>query len=91
MVITQIKKIGRGERYSIFIDGVFNCVLEAEIIVKNRLKSGMEIIDERLVEIKLENGHEVVFKLLSHLASNPERGIKIASGSGFDAKYAKVI
>ena len=48
-------------------------------------------IDEIVDEIKLENGHEVVFKLLSHLASNPERGIKIASGSGFDAKYAKVI
>lgn len=73
MVITQIKKIGRGERYSIFIDGVFNCILEAEIIVKNRLKSGMEIIDERLVEIKLENGNISCFE---RALSTLERGAK---------------
>ena len=73
MVITQIKKIGRGERYSIFIDGVFNCVLEAEIIVKNRLKTGMEIIDERLVEIKLENGNISCFE---RALSTLERGAK---------------
>ena len=52
MIITQIKKIGKGERYSIFIDGNFSCVLEAEIIVKNQIKEGQEIDAEKLCVCK---------------------------------------
>lgn len=56
MQITEIKKIGRGDRYSIFIDGVFDGMLEAEILVKHKLKTGDEIDEEQWRQIKLENG-----------------------------------
>ena len=56
MQITEIKKIGRGNRYSIFIDGVFDGTLEAEILVKHKLKTGDEIDEEQWRQIKLENG-----------------------------------
>ena len=56
MQITEIKKIGRGDRYSIFIDGVFDGTLEAEILVKHKLKTGDEIGEEQWRQIKLENG-----------------------------------
>ncbi len=56
MQITEIKKIGRGDRYSIFIDSVFDGTLEAEILVKHKLKTGDEIGEEQWRQIKLENG-----------------------------------
>ena len=56
MQITEIKKIGRGDRYSIFIDSVFDGTLEAEILVKHKLKTGDEIDEEQWRQIKLENG-----------------------------------
>lgn len=56
MQITEIKKIGRGDRYSIFIDDVFDGTLEAEILVKHKLKTGNEIDEEQWRQIKLENG-----------------------------------
>lgn len=56
MQITEIKKIGRGDRYSIFIDDVFDGTLEAEILVKHKLKTGDEIDEEQWRQIKLENG-----------------------------------
>ena len=61
MIITEIKKIGKGERYSIFIDGIFSCTLETEIIVKNRLKSGQLIDDELWKKIRYENGELACF------------------------------
>ena len=52
--------------------------------------SGKEMTaDEIADEIKLENEKELIFKLLIHLASNPQRGIKISSGNGFDKKFIK--
>ncbi len=52
--------------------------------------SGKEMTaDEIADEIKLENEKEIIFKLLIHLASNPQRGIKISSGNGFDKKFIK--
>lgn len=56
MQITEIKKIGRGDRYSIFVDSVFDGTLEAEILVKHKLKTGDEIDEEQWRQIKLENG-----------------------------------
>lgn len=56
MQITEIKKIGKGDRYSIFIDSVFDGTLEAEILVKHKLKTGDEIDEEQWRQIKLENG-----------------------------------
>ncbi len=73
MEITQIKKVGKGERYSIFIDGVFNGTLEDEILVKTKLKVGDQIDEERLKEIKLENGKLAAF---SRAVSYIEKGVR---------------
>ena len=61
MQITEIKKIGKGDRYSIFIDYIFSGTLEAEILVKYKLKTGDEIDEENLKNIKLENGKLATF------------------------------
>ncbi len=72
MQITEIKKIGKGERYSIFIDDIFNGTLEAEILVKEKLKTGDEISEERLKQIKLDNGKLAAF---SRAISYIEKGL----------------
>ena len=72
MIITEIKKIGKGERYSLYINGIFNCTLQDEILVKEKLKTGDEISEDRLSEIKIENGRIACF---SHAISYIEKGI----------------
>ena len=73
MIITQIKKIGRGDRYSIYCDDVFFMQIETEILVKNKLKTGQEISEEQAQNLKLQNGDFASFdKALSYI----ERGIK---------------
>lgn len=72
MQITEIKKIGRGDRYSIYIDGIFNGTLEAEILVKEKLKTYDEISEERLKQIKLDNGKIAAF---SRAISYIEKGL----------------
>lgn len=73
MIITEIKKVGKGERYSIFIDGIFNGTLEAETMVREKLKTGEEISPERLTQIKLENGKLAAF---SRALSYIEKGLR---------------
>ena len=73
MIITQIKKIGKGERYSIFLDGSFNCALEAEILVREKLKEGQEVSQRQWDRIRLENGNLACFsRSLSYL----EKGLR---------------
>lgn len=48
MEITEIKRIGKSEQYRIFVDDEFYCVLEAEIIVKHKIKIGHFNEDEFL-------------------------------------------
>ena len=72
MQITEIKKIGKGDRYSIFIDDIFNGTLETEILVKEKLKTGDEISEERLKQIKLDNGKLAAF---SRAISYIEKGL----------------
>lgn len=77
MIITQLKKIGRGDRYSLYVDEQFIVALEAEIIVKNKLKIGQEVDFDYLEKLKLENGNYASFdKALSYL----ERGMKTEKG-----------
>ena len=79
MTITEIKKIGKGERYSLYLDGQFVCVLEAEILVRKKLKTGEEISQDELDRIRLENGDLSCFdRALSYLEKNikTEKGIR---------------
>ena len=73
MIITEIKKIGRGDRYSIYCDNVFFMQIETEILVKNKLKTGQELSQEQGENLKLQNGDFASFdKALTYL----EKGIK---------------
>ena len=77
MIITEIKKIGRGDRYSIYCDDVFFMQIETEILVKNKLKLGQELSEEQAQNLKLQNGDYASFdKALSYL----EKGMKTQKG-----------
>ena len=65
-------------------------ILEIKAKIIAAMEKGKEFTaDELAREINLEKDKEIVFKLLSHLASNPQRGIRKASGKGFDITFIK--
>ena len=59
--ITEIKKIGRGLRYYLFLDDEFFGIFEAEILAKHCLKTGQEKEDEFFEDLKIENGNFACF------------------------------
>lgn len=59
--VTEIKKIGKGERYKLFIDGEFFGVFEAEILARHCLKSGQKFDEDFFEELKIENGDYACF------------------------------
>lgn len=57
-------------RCNVYIDGRFCCGLTLEAAVKNRLKVGQIITEERLAQIQLESEKNVAFdKALTHLSA----------------------
>ncbi len=60
-VITEIQKIGKGERYKLFLDDDFYGIFEAEILAKHHLKSGESYEDEFFEELTKENGDYACF------------------------------
>ena len=64
-------------------------MLKIKADILKALESGREMtVDEIAREIKLENGQEIVFKLLSHLECNRQWGVE-SSGAGFEKKFKK--
>lgn len=59
--ITEIKKIGKGQRYYLYLDDQFFGVYEAEILARHCLKTGQSFDDEFFEELKLENGDYACF------------------------------
>ena len=77
MTITEIKKVGRGDRYSIYVDDMFFMQIETEILVKNKVKVGQELTEEEVQNLKLQNGDYASFdKALTYL----EKGMKTEKG-----------
>lgn len=70
MQITEIKKIGKGKRYSLKVDDKFEGVFEADILARYNLKTGQELQENFLQTLKLENGNFACFdralSLLEH-------------------------
>ena len=57
-------------RCNIYVDGRFCCGLTLEATVKNRLKVGQIVTEERLAEIQLESEKSTAFdKALTHLSA----------------------
>lgn len=59
--ITDIRKIGKGLRYYLFVDDEFFGIYEAEILAKHKLKTGQEMPDEFFEDLKIENGNYACF------------------------------
>ncbi len=61
MTITEIKKVGKGLRYSVYVDEHFEGTFEAEILAKYKLKTGQEVTRNEFEKIKIANGDYVCF------------------------------
>ena len=67
-------------RCNIYVDGRFCCGLTLETTVKNRLKVGQIVSQERLSEMQLESEKDTAFdKALTHLSATrkPEKQIRV--------------
>ena len=79
MIITEIKKIGKGQRYYLVVDDYRKYTIEADILAKHKLKTNDDIDEEKLNQILLENGEFAAFdRALTYLEKNikTEKGIK---------------
>ncbi len=79
MIITEIKKIGRGDRYYLILDEYRKYTIEADILAKHKLKTNDEIDEVGLNKILLENGEFSAFdRALTYLERNikTEKGIR---------------
>ena len=54
-MITDIVQRGKSELYKIYIDDEFCCMLEAEIIVKNKIKKGLQLSKNELLNLKKQS------------------------------------
>lgn len=59
--ITEIKKIGKGERYYLYLDEEFFGIYEAEILARHCLKTGQTFDEEFFENLKIENGDYACF------------------------------
>ena len=71
MIITEIKKQTKNNnRFNIYLDGQYYCGLNAETIVKNNLKTGMDIEKETLDNLQLESEKTTALeKLVNYMGS----------------------
>lgn len=51
MIITDLARRGESELYKVYVDDEFVCLMQAETIVKNKLKKGQEIDKQTFDEI----------------------------------------
>ena len=59
--ITEIKKIGKGLRYDVYVDEQLLGTFEAEILARHSLKTGQSFDEDFFEELKLENGDYACF------------------------------
>ena len=59
--ITEIKKIGKGDRYYLYLDDEYFGVFEAEILARHCFKTGQSFDDDFFERLKIENGDYACF------------------------------
>ena len=59
--ITEIRKIGKGLRYYLYLDNEFFGIYEAEILARYCLKTGDKFEDDFFEKLKIENGDFACF------------------------------
>jgi regulatory protein len=69
MIITDLKVQKRdSERFNVYLDGTYYCVLSAEAIVKNQLKIGAAVSREQIDSLQLETEKaQAINKTIKHL------------------------
>lgn len=60
-IITEIKKIGKGDRYYLYLDDELFGVYEAEILAKSGIKTGESYDEDFFEELKIKNGDYACF------------------------------
>ena len=55
MIITSLVRRGKSELYKTYLDDEYVCLLEAEVIVKNKLKTGSNIEQDEFLKIREES------------------------------------
>ncbi len=88
MIITEIKKIGKGRKYYLYVDEQKQGVFADIVLAESGLKTGQEVSEQELAMLKEENGKILAFDTaiayLSKIAKS-ERGIKrYLKEKGFD-------
>lgn len=59
--ITEIKKIGKGQRYNLYLDDEFFGVYEAEILARHSLKTEQSFDEQFFQDLQIENGDYACF------------------------------
>ena len=59
--ITEIKKVGKGERYHLYLDDDYFGTFEAEILARHCFKTGQQFEDDFFEDLKIENGDYACF------------------------------
>ena len=58
-------------RCNLYLDGRFCCGMKLEVVVKNRLKVGTEVSEERLSELQMESEKQTALdKALTHISAS---------------------
>ena len=55
MQVTNLVRRGKSELYKIFLDGEYICLLEAEVIVKHKIQTGLKISSQQFEQIRKES------------------------------------
>ena len=64
MKITNLVRYGKSELYKTFVDDEYICKLQAEILVKNKIKIGTEVDENQFLEIR-EQSEKITCKELA--------------------------
>ncbi len=66
-IITEIKQVGKSEKYKLFLNEEFAFFVSLECIYKNSLKQGQEHNEEFLKQIKFESDNYFAFNMALNL------------------------
>lgn len=87
MLITEIKKVGKTNKFKVYVDNDFFATLMDEDIVKNNISSGQEFEEETLKQIAFEGQKGVALdgalKLLSTYSKTEKELKKYLKDKGF--------
>lgn len=90
MKITEIKKIGKGDRYYLYVDDECLAVMEAEVLARHSLKTGQEFDKNFFDDLILENGDYACFNRALGLLSKLMKTEKQLRDYLKEKKYPKV-